>query len=364
MNPICTGVVGFGLAGRVFHASFIHAVPALSLDYIVQRTGSEAHDAYPSAHQLRSFDDLLATDVELVAIATPNATHFPLTRQALLAGKYVVCDKPLTATLAEAEELEDLARSSGRLLFPFHNRRFDGDYLTLRDILASGQLGRIATVDSRFDRYRPQPRANSWRETQGADGNLLMDIGPHLIDQALALFGTPLSVAASLRIDRTLSQVVDAFDVVLTFPSTDERTLRVTLGGTILAAQPAPRYRVHGTGGSYTKFGLDPQEDAIRAGTTVPSLTSNVPWLAESESQWGTLNLAPDADEPAARKVTCVPTQLGDYRNFYSNVAAAIRGQAQPAITPRDAVRVARIIDMATRSSHTGCTVAIDPTDW
>lgn len=364
MRRIRTGVVGYGLAGRVFHAPFVQSVPSLELVAIVQRTGDTAKEAYPDVQQMRSVDDLLASDVELVVIGTPSPTHYPLTKQALLAGKHVVCDKPVTTTLAQAEDLEATAKAQGKLLFPFQNRRWDGDFMTMRSLIADGKLGRVVTLDSRFDRYRPQPKTGAWREEEEGGGQLF-DIGPHLIDQALTLFGRPDRLYADLRRDRDdRSNVPDAFDIHLFFNGADGREILVRLGTTVLATDPGPRYRLEGVGGSYVKFGLDPQELAIIGEAKVPPMGSPEPWLAEPESMAGTLTIAPDPTQPTKLDQTRVPTQRGDYRGFYNNVAETILGTAEQIVTARAAVRIARITELAQESSRTGSVVPIDPATW
>ena len=276
MRRIRTGVVGYGLAGRVFHAPFVHAVPSLELTAIVQRTGDTAKQTYPAATQMRSLDELLAIEVELVVIGTPSPTHFALSRQALLAGKHVVCDKPVTITSAQAEELEALAKQMGLLFFPFQNRRWDGDFKTLQKLLADG-----------------------------AD----------LIDQALVLFGKPERLQANLRRDRDSGgNVPDAFDISLFFTGPDGREILVRLGTTVVAVDPAPRYRLHGTRGSFVKYGLDPQEPALVAGATVPSIGSPEVWLEEAEPMWGTLTVVPDPSQPAKTERSQVKTERGAYR--------------------------------------------------
>lgn len=365
MRRIRTGVVGYGLAGRVFHAPFVSAVPELELAAIVQRSGDEAKQAYPAARQVRSFDDLLASDVELVVIGTPSATHYPLSKQALLAGKNVVCDKPMTTTTAQAEELEHIAREKGLLLFPFHNRRWDGDFQTLRALLHDGRVGRAVMLESRFDRYRPEPKPNAWREEESAGGGQLYDIGPHLIDQALTLFGRPATIFANVRKDRNVGDVPDGFDLILTFDTgRGDRKITVKLGTTVLAADPAPRYRLNGTSGTFVKHGLDPQEPTILGGTLPPRLGSSDVWLQESEERFGTLTTCPDTSKPNDLKQERVPTLPGDYRLFYKNVADSLLGTAEPAVTARCAVRVARIIDLAYESARIGATVRVDHTGW
>ncbi len=364
MERIRTGVVGYGLGGRVFHAPFVSAVPALELSAIVQRTGDSAATAYSSVALLRSFDDLLASDVELVCISTPSNTHYRLSRQALLAGKHVVCDKPVTVTSAEAEDLETTAKAQGVLMVPFQNRRWDGDFLTLKALISGDTVGRTVTLDSRFDRYRPLAKAGAWRD-DAEGGGLLYDIGPHLIDQALALFGRPERVWADVRRDRDeQGNTADAFDLHLWFTGADGRELTVRTGSTVLAVNPGPRYRLQGTRGSYVKFGLDPQEPAIIEGAKVPHLDSPEPWLDEPAAAWGTLSLAADPADPAKVEQTQLPTVRGDYRAFYRNVADAIRGKAEQAVPARAAVHVARIIEVALESARTGGVMPVNAASW
>ena len=361
--PIRTGVIGFGLAGRVFHAPFIHAVNGLHLAAIVQRTGDEAAQCYPGTTVYRTVEALLQSDVALVIVATPNETHVPLARAALLAGKHVVIDKPFGPTTAEALELEALGQQTGRLVLPFHNRRFDGDFLTLKQLLHTGETGRPITLRSRFDRFRPLPRTDTWKEAEGPQNGLLMDLGPHLVDQALVLFGRPQTLQASVRTDRDTGLIEDAFDLTLTFPQ-QHRTVRVELGATVLAASPEPRFRLQGTQGSFVKLGVDPQEPALVAGSTVPPQDSNEDWLTESPAHWGTLTTAPDPAQPADLRSRPVPTERCDYRRFYEAVAAALHHGTPPPATARDAVRVARLLDLAHESSRSGATLQIPDKDW
>ncbi|WP_419806426.1 Gfo/Idh/MocA family oxidoreductase [Terriglobus sp.] len=361
---IRTGVIGFGLAGRVFHAPFVHAARGLDLHSIVQRNGDEAARAFPHAQVLRLADDLFHSDVELVVVGTPNNTHVPLARAAIEAGKHVVIDKPFAPTSAEAEELEALAQKQGVLLAPFHNRRFDGDFLTLRKLLDEGSLGRPVTLLSRFDRFRPVPRPNTWKETEGAEHGLLMDLGPHLVDQSLVLFGRPESITADVRTDRDATNIEDAFDITLHFER-DGRKIRVDLGSTMIAAEPQPRFLLHGTAGSFRKSGVDPQEPAILAGATVPAQAEAADeWFTEDRAAWGTLTTPVHPGDPTRLRSEPVPTERGNYRVFYQGIAEAIRDGATPPTTPRDAIRVARLLEMARESSRTGRTLPVSPETW
>ena len=368
-DPIRVAVLGYGLAGRVFHCPFVSAVPGLELAAIVQRTGNTAAEIYPLARILRSADEAIAAPtIDLIIVGTPNDTHESLALAALKAGKHVVVDKPLAPTSAAIRALMDAARDAGKLLIPFQNRRWDGDFLTLQQLLAENKLGRIAKVISHWDRFRPAPRVGTWKEAAGDAHGLLQDLGPHLLDQALALFGTPQRLTASVRRDRDRSDIEDAFDIVLEFDGAKGQpaghTLLFACHSTMIAADAAPRFRVHGTSGSFTKFGLDPQEAHLVAdGRHPPTLGSSIPWLSEPEADWGVLTLAADpVNHPADLTRTRVPTLTGDYRLFYADVRDAIQGIAKPAVTAADAWRVARLIELARESSRDRRTVPVDLT--
>ena len=349
-REIAVGVVGFGLAARVFHCPFVSAVPGLRLHAIVQRTGDQAASTYPQALILRNFDDLLADPtIELVIVATPNETHFELARQALAAGKHVVIDKPFAATSQQAAELIELAASRDLLVAPFHNRRWDGDFLTLRKVLAGGALGRVATLESHFDRFRPIVREGTWKEAGNPANGLLFDLGPHLVDQAIALFGVPRTVWASVRLDRDHSAIEDAFDICLGYPG-----LTVWCRSSMLACDAAPRFLVHGTHGSFRKLGIDPQEPALVAGAHVPRLGEPGEWLREDAAWFGTLTIAPQPENPAELVRETVRTEPGDYRGFYANVRDAILGKAELEVAPEAGFAVVRLLELARESSATG----------
>ena len=355
MTDINVVVVGYGLAGRVFHAPFVSAVPGLRLAGIVQRKGDEAAAAYPGVPVLRSFDEALGAGTDLVVIATPNATHVELAKQALVAGKHVVIDKPFAGTSAEARELIGLADAGGLVLAPFHNRRWDGDFLTLKKVLAGGELGRAVTVESHFDRFRPVQRPGTWKEAGAAMNGLLFDLGPHLVDQGLALFGAPKAVTASVRMDRDVSEIEDAFDITLHY----ERLL-MHCRSSMLAADASPRYLVHGTRGSFKKFGVDPQEPALLGGAKVPRMGTPGVWLAEDRAHWGTLTVAPEPADPGNLLHREVETELGDYRGFYANVRDAVSGEGKLAVTAEDGFQVIRLLELARVSSKERRTVEVD----
>jgi predicted dehydrogenase len=340
---IDVGLVGFGFAGRTFHAPVIAAVEGLRLAAILQRHGSEAEQAYPDARVVHSIDDLLALDsIGLVVIATPNTSHFDLARQCLLAGRDVVIDKPFTTSYAEAAELVALAGDRKRLLSVYQNRRYDGDFQTIQRLFTDNKLGRIVLFESHFDRFRPQPRASAWRERAEPGSGLLFDLGPHLIDQSMLLFGMPEAISADVRIERDGGEIDDAFDVVLHYPR-----MRALLRAGVLVSTPTPRFAIHGTQGGYLKYGLDPQEDALKRGEK----PSGEFWGYEAPERWGTL-LTLQGDSFHSEPLATLP---GDYRLYYQNVRDAMLGAAPPAVTPERALDVMQAIELAQESSAKRC---------
>jgi predicted dehydrogenase len=338
---IDVGLIGFGLAGRAFHAPVIRAVPGLRLAAIVQRSGNDAAEKYPDVHIVRSVDELLAIrEIRLVVIATPNDTHFAFAKECLAAGKDVVVDKPFTTTLEEAQALVALAKEKGPLLTVYQNRRYDGDFQAIRKLVAEGTLGRIVRFETTYDRYRPQLKPGAWRETKRAGSGILFDIAPHLIDHALVLFGLPEAVTADARVEREGAVADDAFDVILHYP----QALRAVLRSSILAAATRPRFVLLGTQGSFVKQTFDPQENNLRHGK-IPATGA---WGAEPEEDWGVLTV-PDGDGFAQRRI---PSANCDYRDYYANVRDALLGKASLAVSPEWALDVMRLLELARESSE------------
>jgi predicted dehydrogenase len=334
------GLVGFGLAGRAFHAPVIHAVPGLHLAAILQRKGNEAAEKYPGVRIVGNLDELLAIEeIRLVVIATPNDTHYEIARQCLEAGRDVVVDKPFATTLEEAKALVQLAKEKGRLITVYQNRRYDGDFQAIRKVVAEGMLGRIVRFETSYDRYRPQLKAGAWRETRRAGSGILFDIAPHLIDHAMVLFGLPEAVTADVRIEREHAAADDAFDIMLHYP----HAMRAVLRSSILAAAPRPRFVLLGTGGSFVKQTFDPQENNLRRGY-VPA---DGPWGAEPEENWGVLTV-PVGDSFEQRRI---PSANCDFRDYYANLRDALLGRAPLAVTPEWSLDVMRILELARESS-------------
>lgn len=344
--PLRVGLLGFGYAGRTFHAPLIAATPGLALVAVSSRQPEAVHAAHGPGVQVHAEPQALIArdDLDLVVIATPNDTHAPLARAALLAGRAVVVDKPFALDTAEAASLVALAETRGQLLSVFHNRRWDADFLTVRQLLASERLGRLLRAELHFDRFRPVVRPR-WREAAGPAGGLWIDLAPHLLDQALQLWGPPLALQAEIATLREGGPNNDWFEARLRWAG----GLRVSLGASMLAAQPGARWVLQGSRGGYTKHGLDTQEDAMKAGA-VPGASAD--WGADPQA--GTLRWAPDPAQPEALQTQAWPTTPGDYRAYYAGVRDALRGQGANPVPAREALAVMRLLDLGRQSAAEG----------
>lgn len=331
---IRTAIIGFGLAGRNFHAPLIRCTHGLQLIAV----GTSRKIAVPDGVSTRSPADLIADPgIDLIVIASPNETHFLLAEVALQSGKHVVIDKPMCVSTGEARKLIDLAQQSGLLLTVFHNRRWDSDFLTVRKLIASQALGRIALFEAHWDRFRPKV-AERWRERPEPGTGLLFDLGPHLIDQALVLFGQPDAVSADLAAQRDGSLVDDYFSLTLHYGST-----RVILSAASMVAEPRPRFAIHGTGGSFVKYGLDPQEDQLKGGASPvdPEFGDEAPPIH------GTLTLSDSTSR-------AIPSERGDWLAYYSAVATAVASGGEPPVDPADAIAGLQLIELARQSAAEG----------
>ncbi|MDD4978309.1 MAG: oxidoreductase [Gallionella sp.] len=329
-------LLGYGYAGKTIHAPLIASTPDLDLVAICSSDAAKVIADLPEVKVCATLQELLhSTEVDVVVIATPNDTHFELARQALLAGKHVVVDKPFTLTATQAYELKALAEHKQRVLSVFHNRRWDADFLTLRAVIASGQLGKLQSLVSRFDRYRPEVRAR-WREQQGAGGGLWYDLGPHLLDQAVQLFGRPIALQAKFEMQREEAQAIDYFQVTLRY-----QDMQVTLHASMLVKEETPRFVLTGTAGSYTKYGLDTQEESLKRGE-VPGAND---WGRDPRDGELNLNLP--------HQNTIFPNQRGDYRCFYKAFRDAVLSNGENPVAVDDAVFTMELIELAIVSSKT-----------
>jgi scyllo-inositol 2-dehydrogenase (NADP+) len=339
MTPLRIGLIGYGPAARVFHGPLIAACPGAALAGAAVRHPEAVTDA-PAGLTLTTVDAMLADPtIEAVVVATPSGSHHAVARRALEAGKHVVVDKPVTVTTAEADDLIALAAAQRRVLTVFHNRRWDGDFLALQDLIAAGRLGTVHSFESNYDRFRPAVRVR-WREQAVPGSGLHYDLGSHLIDQALVLFGRPDLVRAELRAIRAGAEAVD--DAIFTLGFGPVRAL---LRCRILAAEPSPRLVVQGSLATFRKQEIDPQEDHLRAGT------------AQTGLETGWLTLGRETGPPEAERLAIAP---GRYGTFYDGFVAAVRDGAPPPVDPRDGRDVIRVIEAAIESSATGRDVRLE----
>lgn len=341
-SEIGVGLVGFGLAGRLFHAPYIDVVDGLRLAAIATSDPdrrARAMAEHPDAKVVASVDDLLeSADVEMVVVVTPNRFHAPIGIRALQAGRHVVVDKPIAMDVPEAEALIDAADRSGRILSVYQNRRWDGDFLTARSLVADGTLGSIDSVEARFERWGVV--GDEWRELAEEAGGPLRDLGAHLVDQSLILCGRATRVFAQIDRRRPGSRVEDS-----TFVAIDHADgVRSRLWASLIAARPGPRLRIRGLGGEYYKEDLDPQERQLLEG-----MRPNDPGFGEEPPEaWGRVHAG---DGSVNRPV---PTERGDYRHFYELFRDAIRGDGERPVDPIDSVRGLRVLEAAERSARTG----------
>jgi predicted dehydrogenase len=339
------GLVGYGFAGQTFHAPVLSAVPGLQLGAVASSQPHKVHADWPGVEVVPDVATLLGrADIDLVVIAAPNAQHHPLARDALAAGKHVVVDKPFTLDVDQARDLAELAQRKGRLLSVYQNRRFDSDFLTLQGLLASGELGRPVYFESHFDRFRPQVRER-WREQPVPGAGLWVDLGAHLLDQAVQLFGRPDTLQLDTAALRDGALVEDYFHAVLRYETGAHAPLRVVLHATTLAAHAAPRYIVHGTRASYVKRGVDPQEDALRAG----GRPGGEGWGADTLD--GELTVPADEGLALTRKV---PTLPGNYVAYYAALRDAILGKGENPVPPEQAVELMELLDLGRQSAAEG----------
>lgn len=335
-DTIRVGMIGYGYASKTFHAPLISGTPGMTLAAVSSSDEKKVQADWPLVNVVAEPAGLLSNpDIDLIVIATPNDTHFPLAKAALEAGKNVVVDKPFTVTLSQARELDTLARQQCKLLSVFHNRRWDSDFLTVKALINDGKLGEVVHFESHFDRYRPQVRAR-WREQAGLGSGIWYDLGPHLLDQAVSLFGLPQSLYVDLGQLRPGAQSTDYFHAVLTYPQR-----RVVLHGTLLAAAETARYIVHGTEASYVKFGLDPQEDRLKNSERLP------------QSDWGydMRDGILTTVEGETRVETTLLTQPGNYPAYYAAIRDALNGIGENPVPANQAIQIMELIELGIESA-------------
>lgn len=340
-SPVRVGLIGYGYAGKTFHAPLIQAIPGLTLGAVASSDASKVHRDLPRVDVMAEATQLIAsTAIDLVVIATPNATHASLASAALCAGKHVVVDKPFTLGLSEARALIGQAEHAGRLLSVFHNRRWDSDYLAVKQAVEGGIVGTVRHFESHFDRYRPTVRAR-WREQAVPGAGIWHDLGPHLIDQALQLFGLPQRVIATVAIQRSGGEVADWAHVLLDYGWT-----RVILHASMLVAGASRRFVVHADRGSLLKVGTDRQESQLLAG-----ITPGAPGWGED----------PDGliIYEGGKSMRTIGAPAGDYRSYYTGVRDAIAGRAPNPVSPIQALAVMAVLEAAIISNRDGCAAVL-----
>lgn len=343
-NTLRVGLLGYGYASKTFHAPLISGTPGLELAVVSSSDAGKVHVDWPAATVVDTPEKVFSEpSIDLVVIPTPNATHYPLARQALEAGKHVAVDKPFTVTLDEARALKKLADEQNRILSVFHNRRWDSDFLTVKSLLADNTLGEIVYFESHFDRFRPNVQAR-WREGAEPGSGIWFDLGAHLLDQAVQLFGMPDAIQSDQAMMRPGAKAVDYFHSVLLYPRR-----RVVLHGTVYAAADNVRFIIHGEKGSYIKHGLDPQEDRLKNGERLPQ-----PDWGHDERD-GVLIVIHDGIKTDRKQATLV----GNYPAYYAALRDAINGKCENPVTASDAIRVMELIELGIQSARELRTIPI-----
>ncbi len=347
MHKIQVGLASFGMSGKVFHAPILANHPGFHLDKIVERTKNESSKYYPNVTVVRSFDELLKDDnIELIVVNTPDPTHFEYTHKALEAGKHVIVEKPFTHTIGQGEDLINLADKHNKMLSVFQNRRWDGDFLTVRKIIENQWLGRLVEFESNYMRYRNYIQPNSWKESAIQSIGITYALGSHMIDQALVLFGMPEAVWADIDSMRTGSEVDDFYHIKLIYPE-----IKVTLRASYLVREESARYTLHGTLGSFLKYGIDPQEEMLNQGGN-PSMPN---WGKEDGAHWGLLNTDINGMHIRGK----VETIAGNYAAYYDNIYDVIRNHVELEVRPEQALNVIHLIEAAMESSRSGQNIEI-----
>lgn len=345
LKPVQVALASYGMSGSVFHAPLLANHPSFRLHSVCERSVRKVQAHYPEVVSVSRFDELLANpDIELVVVNTPDTTHFELAHKALTAGKHVVVEKPFVRSTGQAEILINLAEQKGLILSVFHNRRWDSGALTVKQLLSEERLGRLAEFQSNYTRFRPEIQPGTWKE-DGAVTDILWNLGSHLIDEALVLFGMPESVSADLDILRRSGSIVDYACLRLMYDK-----LVVTLRATYLSCEPDPRYVLHGDKASFLKYGEDPQEEMLKKG-----LYPAPAWGEESPSQYGTLHTF----SGGSHRYETILSVPGNYKAYYDALAQAIRLGTPPPVSSQEGAAVVKVIETAIESHKTGRRVAI-----
>ena len=347
MKKVKVGLVGFGMAAKVMHAPFLATTPGYEVVSVLERHKEESKQLFPHATIVRNLEDLLNTDIDLVVITTPNETHFPYAHQSLNAGKHVVLEKPFTITSEDALELISTASKANKLLTVYQNRRYVADFLTIKEILKKKILGNIHRYEAYYDRYRPEPKENAWREEAIPGSGILYDLGSHLIDQACCLFGLPEAITADIRTQRAHAKVDDCFDISLHYSYT-----KATLKASMLVLETGPKFMIHGTLGSFIKYGEDPQEARLKNN----ELPNTPDWGKENESEFGLLHSLNEGVEIRKKH----PSLAGNFGLFYQHLYRSIIFGEELKEKPEQGYNTIRLIELAFESNHKKATIPCD----
>jgi len=332
-KKIKTAIASFGMSGLVFHGPLLKVNAGYDVVQVFERSKNNSREMFPNAQIVRNYEDILQNpEVELVVVNTPDFLHFEMVKEALLAGKHVIVEKPMTQKSKRGEELLRIAKEKGVVFTVFQNRRWDGDFLTVKKVLEDDKLGRLVEFESHYDRYRASIVPDTWKEEGDEYRGVLYNLGSHMVDQVYVLFGKPKSVTAHLKIQRTGGKVYDYYNIRLEYED-----FTAILRSTYLAKNPGPRYSIFGEYGTFHKWGIDPQEEELKAG----NLPEGDDWGAEPESEWGSLVFEKDGLDHH-RKVKTIP---GDYNQVYNNLFDSIRNGAELEVKPEQSIEVLKILE-------------------
>jgi predicted dehydrogenase len=346
-KTINLGIVGFGMSAQVFHAPFVTTVPGFRFHAVIERNTTLAEKTYPGIITYRSFEEMLQdVAIDLVVITTPNETHFPFSMQALAAGKHVVLEKPFTNTTAEAQQLLDAVHQYNKVLSVYHNRRYVSDFRTIVEILQQKQLGDVHEYECHFDRYRPEAKPNAWREKAAPGSGILYDLGSHLIDQALCLFGIPKAITAEIKMQRPHAIIEDYFDVRL-----DYGFATAILKSSMLVREMGPRYMVHGTLGSYIKSGDDPQEALLKQG----AVPVGEDWGKEPAGMEGIIHTERNGE--VVREL--VASKQGNFGDYYRRLYDTLVYGKPLTEKPEHGFNTIRMIELAIQSNNEKRTIEV-----
>jgi predicted dehydrogenase len=344
-NKIKTAIATFGMSGLVFHGPLLKVNPGFEVVSVLERSKNISNSMFPETNIIRSYNDILNNEaVELVIVNTPDKFHHEMVMQALKSGKHVVVEKPMTLNSGQAGELVNMARDKGLVLTVFQNRRWDGDFRTVQEVIAGKKLGRLIEFESHYDRYRTFITPDTWKEEGNEFAGVLFNLGSHMVDQVFVLFGKPLSVTAHLKIVRTGGVVTDYYDIRLEYEG-----FSAIIKCSYLVKNPGPRYSIYGEFGTFYKWGIDPQEELLKAG----NLPAGINWGKEPESDWGTILYEKNGTDFKEK----IATQPGNYNIFYNNVYDAIRNGAELLVKPEEAVEVLKILEACLQSNQLKKTV-------